>query len=83
MISYGSNVVFLSLDHMCSVVHDVNAKNNDDISIPVPFPFYFWNNILVLCFLPKCGGFYVYKFIVDFQVSVDFFGLKSVFLNFF
>ena len=39
MIFYRSKVVFLSLDHMCSVVYDVNAEINDDISIPVAFMF--------------------------------------------
>ena len=79
MIFYRSKLVFSSLDHMCSVVYDVNAENKYDISILVAF----LKGVLVLCFLTKCEGFLVYNFVVDFQVSVDSFVLKSIFLNFF
>ena len=35
---------------MCSVVHDIIAENNDDISIPA----------LCVCFFSKMWGVYVY-----------------------
>ena len=42
----------------------------------------FLKGVLVLCILLKCGGFYVYKFVVDFQVSVDYFCLEDYLFEF-
>ena len=35
MVFYRSKVVSLSMDHICSVVYDVNAKNKYDIIGPL------------------------------------------------